>query len=162
MKARFALLSIAFAAVSSLAAEAPARESPLFGRWTLDVATLPMPAAARPKQVTLSFKRADEDKVTTQVEIIDQADHVMDAQSTVALDGTPAPASGTYQVDVVSAKMPEPDVLIMQFVYEGIPRSTRVYSVSADGGTLTETEAYFRDGKPVLRTARFARIADAR
>ena len=54
--------------------------------------------------------------------------------------------------------MPAPNVLVMQFVYQGIPRSTRVYSVSPDGKVLTETEAYAKeDGTPMLRTALFNR-----
>jgi hypothetical protein len=35
-----------------------------------------------------------------------------------------------------------------------------VYTVSADGKVLTETEAYFRDGQPVLRTAHFDRAKE--
>lgn len=135
-----------------------AKPSPLFGHWQLDTATLPIPEAMRPKSVTLSFEPAADGKVTTHVAIVDQAGKSMDSQSTLALDGTPGRATGSYWVDVLAAKMPEPDVLVMQFVYQGIPRSTRIYSVSADGKVLTETEAYFKDdATPVLRVAHFHR-----
>lgn len=137
----------------------PAAESPLAGRWTLDVDSLPMPPEARPKSVNLDFRDAAGGKWTTRVEIVDQKDNRMHSESTLSLDGTPGQASGTYWVDVIAAKMPAPNVLVMQFVYEGIPRSTRVYSVSADGKVLTETEAYFKeDGTPMMRTALFKRV----
>lgn len=130
--------------------------SPLLGQWTLDVDSLTMPAPARPKRVDLDFRDAD-GKWSTRVDIVDAQGGKMHSTSTLALDGTPGRASGTYWVDVLAAKMPAPNVLVMQFVYEGIPRSTRVYSVSPDGRELTETEAYFKDGVPVMRTALFRR-----
>lgn len=161
-----AILMAASISVASLAAApafaAPASGSPLVGEWTLDVATLPMPPEARPQKVALAFKDGPDGKWSTQVEIVDAKGARLHSTSTVALDGSPGKATGTYWVDVIAAKMPSPNVLVMQFVYEGIPRSTRVYSVSADGAVLTETEAYFKDGAPVLRTAHFTRAAQQR
>ncbi|MEL1263424.1 LuxR family transcriptional regulator [Pseudoxanthomonas putridarboris] len=155
-------LLVAFFASAALQAapvSAAAPESPLFGRWTLDTATLPMPPEMRPKRVTLSFDPVADGRIATQVLIVDQNDRAMTSESTLSLDGTPGRASGTYWVDVLAAKMPAPNVLVMQFVYEGVPRSTRVYSVSADGKVLTETEAYFKeDATPVMRTAQFTRV----
>lgn len=134
-------------------------KSPLVGQWNLDVNTLPMPPEARPKSVHLDFRDGPGDKWTTHVEIIDQNDGRMYTQSTLSLDGTPGRASGNYWVDVLAATMPAPNVLVMQIVYEGIPRSTRVFSVSADGRVLTETETYFKeDGTPMQRTAFFTRV----
>lgn len=139
---------------------ATSTDSPLLGRWTLDVDSLPMPPQMRPKSVTVSFEEAPGGQWNTQVEIIDQQDQRMHSESTLALDGTPGRATGNYWVDVIAAKMPEPNVLVMQFVYEGIPRSTRVFSVNADGSVLTETETYFKeDGTPMMRTAHFTRVA---
>lgn len=132
--------------------------SPLVGHWVLDVSTLPMPAAVRPKQVTLEFSAAADGKWNTQVEIVDQQDKRMHSASSLPLDGTPGVPTGDYWVDLIAAKMPEPNVLVMQFVYQKIPRSTRVYSVNADGSVLTETETYFKeDGTPMMRTAHFTR-----
>lgn len=136
---------------------APPTVSPLAGRWTLDVATLPMPAEARPQSVTLEFAEVPGGKWSSRVAIVEHSGNRLDAASTMLLDGTPFPATGTYPVDRVAAKMPAPGVLVVQFIYQNIPRSTRVYTVSADGKVLTETEAYFRDGQPVLRTAHFDR-----
>ena len=136
-------------------------ESPLAGRWSLDASTLPMPPEARPKSVELEFRAAPGGKWSTKVEILDAGNNRMSSASTLTLDGTPGRATGNYWVDVLSAKMPAPNVLVMQFVYQGIPRSTRVYSVSEDGKVLTETEAYFKeDATPVMRTALFNRVPD--
>ncbi|OWQ83814.1 LuxR family transcriptional regulator [Roseateles aquatilis] len=157
MTFNFAALLTAVALIGAPAAAAPPTASPLVGEWTLDVATLPMPPDARPQRVALAFRDAPDGKWSTKVEIVDAKGTRLHSASTVALDGTPGRATGTYWVDVIAAKMPAPNVLVMQFVYEGIPRSTRVYSVSADGAVLTETEVYFRDGAPVLRTAHFTR-----
>lgn len=139
---------------------APRAGSPLAGRWTLDVATLPMPADARPQSVSLEFAEVPGGKWSSRVAIVEHSGNRLEASSTMALDGTPAPATGTYAVDRVAGKMPAPGVLVVQFIYQNIPRSTRVYTVSADGMVLTETEAYFRDGQPVLRTAHFDRVRE--
>lgn len=135
--------------------------SSLAGHWSLDVATLPMPPQMRPKRVDLEFRDAADGKWRTHVEIVDQADKTLYSESTLSLDGTPGQASGTYWVDTCAAKMPAPNVLVMQFAYQGAPTSTRVYSLSDDGKALTETEAYFKkDGTPAMRTAVFTRVPD--
>ncbi|MQP77092.1 LuxR family transcriptional regulator [Stenotrophomonas sp. MYb238] len=156
-----ALLSAAALAGAPAHAASPAA-SPLVGQWILDVDSLPMPPEARPKRVSLAFAATPDGRWNERVEILDQNDKTLHSESTLSLDGTPGRASGTYWVDVLAAKMPAPDVLVMQFVYEGIPRSTRVYSLSADGNVMTETEAYFRDGTPVMRTALFRRADGGR
>ncbi len=156
-----ALLSAAALTGAPAHAASPAA-SPLVGQWILDVDSLPMPPEARPKRVSLAFAATPDGRWNERVEILDQNDKTLHSESTLSLDGTPGRASGTYWVDVLAARMPAPDVLVMQFVYEGIPRSTRVYSLSADGNVMTETEAYFRDGTPVMRTALFRRADGGR
>lgn len=144
---------------SARAADAP--RSPLVGHWSLDVATLPMPPEMRPKRATLVFDQRPDGLWASQVRIVDQNDKELHAESALSLDGTPGRATGTYWVDVCAAKMPAPDVLVMQFSYQGTPTSTRVYSLGPDGNTLTETEAYFtKDGTPAMRTALFTRMSD--
>jgi hypothetical protein len=145
-----------FSAVAALA-KAPA-QSPLVGRWVLDVDKLTMPPEARPKSVTLEFSEGADGKWSSHVQIVDQEDHELHSQSTLSLDGTPGTSSGSYWVDVCAATMPAPGVLVMQFAYQGVPTSTRVFTVDKDGKTLTETEAYFKkDGTPVMRIAYFSR-----
>lgn len=132
--------------------------SPLVGHWVLEVDKLTMPPEARPKSVDLEFAEAADGKWTSRVQIVDQAGHELHSESTLSLDGTPGMGSGTYWVDVVAATMPAPGVLVMQFAYQGQPASTRIYTVSKDGKTLTETEAFFRkDGTPAMRIAYFSR-----
>lgn len=161
MKAIFvALTATAALQIAPAFADSPAG-SPLVGHWALDVASLPMPPEVRPKSVSLDFNDAPDGQWTTRVEIVEGSGNKMHSESTLALDGTPGRATGNYWVDVIAAKMPAPNVLVMQFVYQGIPRSTRVYSVSPDGKVLTETEAYFKeDGTPMMRTALFNRAPD--
>ena len=58
---------------------------------------------------------------------------------------TPSPLLGACAVDVSRLPM--------------APASTRIYSVSPDGNSMTETVAYFgSDGQPILRKNHFARI----
>lgn len=158
MKAMFALFlaSVILRAVPAYAESTIA--SPLIGHWALDVSKLPMPPKDRPKSVTIDFQDAAGGKWSTRVEIVDQSGNTMHGESTLSLDGTPGQATGNYWVDICAAKMPSPNVLVMQFAYKGKPASTRIYSVTADGTSLTETEAFFRkDGTPAMRTAIFAR-----
>jgi hypothetical protein len=149
------LLSSAGAALG-----APVR-SPLVGHWVLQVDKLSMmPTEARPKRVDLEFAEAADGRWNSRVQIVDQADHELHSESTLSLDGTPGMGSGTYWVDVVAATMPAPGVLVMQFAWHGQPSSTRIYTVSEDGKTLTETEAFFRkDGTPAMRIAYFSRAS---
>lgn len=164
MKALFVALLATTAAAAAVPVSVSARSaggSALAGRWSLDVGSLPMPPERRPKRVDLEFRAAAGGQWKTHVEIIDQADKRLYSDSTLSLDGTPGQASGTYWVDTCAAKMPAPNVLVMQFAYQGAPTSTRVYSLSEDGKALTETEAYFKnDGTPAMRTAVFTRVPE--
>jgi len=133
--------------------------SPLVGRWALDIASLPMPPEARPKSVTLTFAQPDAGTWQTDIQIVAPDGGKMDSAATLALDGTPGKVTGSYWADVGTAKMPAPNVVVVQLAYQGTPSSTRIYSVSADGATLTETKAFFsKDGQPVLQTTTFKRL----
>lgn len=164
MKALFVALLATTAAAAAVPASVSARSAggpSLAGRWSLDVGSLPMPPPMRPKRVDLEFRAVAGGQWKTHVEIIDQADKRLYSDSTLSLDGTPGQANGTYWVDTCAAKMPAPNVLVMQFAYQGAPTSTRVYSLSEDGKALTETEAYFKnDGTPAMRTAVFTRVPE--
>ena len=71
MKISFiAALAIALFQAMPVFASSPA-ESPLVGRWTLDVDTLPMPPEARPKSVHLDFRDAPE----PDAEVVLRAEH---------------------------------------------------------------------------------------
>jgi len=132
---------------------------PLAGKWAVDVSRLPMPPEARPRSVTITFAAAEENKWTTRVEIVDAAGAKSQAEGTAPLDGTPTPVQGSMETDMAAVKMPMPNVLVMQLGKGGVPASTRIYAVAADGKTMVETAAYFaQDGKPILRTAYFTRM----
>lgn len=159
MKALFVTL---LTVVSLSGAPAPAKSvvpSPLIGEWAVDVSRLPMPPDARPKSVTIAFKRTDDGKWSTRVEIVDAAGAKTRAEGVAPLDGTPTPVTGSMETDLAAVKMPTPDVLVMQLGKHGNPASTRIYAVAAGGESMVETAAYFgQDGKPILRTSYFARV----
>lgn len=159
MKTMFATLLIAVALQAAPAfADSPAT-SPLAGKWAIDVDKLPMPPEARPKSVTLEFRDHADGKWTTQVSIVNPDGSTMHSDATLPLDGTPGPVTGDYWADVSAMKMPAPGVLVLQLAYKGTPSSTRIYTVSADGKTLTETKAFFsKEGSPILQTTTFSRI----
>jgi hypothetical protein len=134
--------------------------SPLLGSWSVDVSRLPMPPEARPKRVTISFSDSGDGKWTTNVDIYGGDGTRRHMAGANALDGTPGPVSGDLaEADSVAVKLPAPNVMVMQLAKGGIPASTRVYTVTADGKSMIETAAYVGpDGKPLLRTNYFSRV----
>ena len=159
MKRLFAILLVAGMFQNAAALERSTTVSPLVGRWSVDVSRLPMPPEARPKSVTITFGDAGNGKWTTQVEITDAGGAKNHAEGTAPLDGTPTHVTGSLEADITAVKMPTPNVLIMQLGKGGIPASTRIYAVAADGKTMIETVAYFeKDGRPMLRTNYFTRV----
>lgn len=151
------LTAVVFQAAPAFAK--PPAVSPLVGRWAIDVANLPMPPEARPKSVILDFRDAGDGKWTTHAEILDQNGGKIHAEATLPLDGTPGLVTGNYGADVSAVKMPAPNVLVVQLADHGTPASTRIYSVSDDGQTLTETKAFFsKEGSPILQTNLFTRV----
>jgi hypothetical protein len=159
MKVFFAILlgAVLLPGVPTLASSADG--SPLIGSWTVDVTRLPMPPQARPKSVTVTFSDSGPGKWTTNVDIVDSTGAESHSVGTNSLDGMPAPVTGSIEADVAAVKMPAPNVLVLMLAKEGIPGSTRIYSVSADGKTMIETATYFGDkGQPLMRTHYFSRV----
>jgi hypothetical protein len=75
------------------------------------------------------------------------------------LDGTAVSVQGNLEADTAASTMPLPGVLVTQLARGGAPSSTRVYAVSADGKSMTETATFTApDGKPALRTNYFSRV----
>ena len=145
-----------------LVAQAPVVQpaSPLLGSWAVDVTRLPMPPEARPKSVTFTFSPATAGTWTTHVDIYGGDGSERHMVATNALDGTPGAITGDQmEADTVAAKLPAPNVMVMQLAKGGVPASTRVYTVAPDGKTMIETAAYVgADGKPLFRTNYFNRI----
>ncbi len=156
-------IALAFLAAAALfqgsqAAE-PMINRALFGAWSVDISRLPMPAAARPKSVTITFTDAGADRLKTTIEVIDPTGARLEADGVTPLDGSATPVKSNFEADMSATTMPRPEVLIMQLAKNGSPASTRIYAVSADGKSMIETVAYFQaDGRPVLRKNHFSRL----
>ena len=143
---------------SSHAAEAKATFA-LLGAWTVDTSKLPLPPAARPKSVIISFSAEGSDQLRTKVEVVDPTGSKVEAEGVTPLDGSPTPVKSNFEADVSATTMPRPEVLIMQLAKNGSPASTRIYAVNPDGNSMIETVAHFDgNGRPVLRKNYFSRI----
>lgn len=138
-------------------AVAAAQGSPLVGRWALDVAGVP--ADERPRAVTISFSVAPDRRWTTQVEIVNPDGGTLHAESTAALDAAPVPTAGNMGfIDSASLRQPAPGTLVMTLGKDGAPVSTRVYTVSRDRKSMTETIIWAGSTMPKLETNTFHRI----
>lgn len=136
---------------------AAAQGSPLVGRWALDLAGVP--AEERPRAVTISFSVAPDRRWTTQVEIVNPDGGTLHAQSTAALDAAPVPTAGNMGfIDSASLRQPAPGTLVMTLGKDGAPVSTRVYTVSRDRKSMTETIIWAGSTMPKLETNTFHRI----
>lgn len=132
-------------------------DSPLQGRWALDVDRIP--ADERPQRVTIEFSVSADRKWTTHVEIVAPDGSTSRAQSTAALDGVAAPVTGNMAfVDTVSLRQPAPGTLVMTLARDGSPVSTRVYTVARDRKSMTETIVWAGESVPKLETTHFNRV----
>jgi DNA-binding CsgD family transcriptional regulator len=141
------------------AAQAAApRGTPLAGKWSLDLARIP--AEERPRQVTIVFRVSKDRKWMTLVEIVAPDGSTRRAGSTAALDGIAVPVTGNMDfIDSVSLRQPAPNTLVMTLNKNGAPVSTRVYTVSKDRKSMTETIVWSNNGIPKMETTYFDRIA---
>jgi len=138
------------------AALAPS-QTPLAGRWSLDVKRIP--EAERPQRVTIEFAVSPDQKWTTHVEIVAADGSTMRAESTAAADGSPVAATGNMPfIDTVALRHPAPDTLVMTLGKDGAPVSTRVYTVAKDRRTMAETIIWASTGIPKLETTYFNRV----
>lgn len=145
------------AAPSAAVQMAAARPSPLVGSWALDVARIP--EGERPQRVTISFRQAPDGKWTTLVEIVAPDGSSQHAESTAATDGAPVPISGSMgAIDTVALRQPAPNTLVMTLGKGGTPVSTRVYTVSKDSKSMTETIVWAGSEMPKLETTYFSRV----
>ncbi len=61
-------------------------------------------------------------------------------------------------VDTVALRQPAPNALVMTLGKDGAPLSTRVYTVTADRKSMTETIVWPGKDLPKLETTYFRRI----
>lgn len=147
------------AAVTGASAQNTPAAAPLLGAWSVDVAKLPMPPAARPQRVTITFSAEGADRLRTRVEVVDPAGAKLEADGVTPLDGTPTAVASNFEADMSATTMPRPEVLVMQLAKNGSPASTRIYAVAPDGRSMIETVAYFdANGRPALRRNHFTRL----
>ncbi len=133
------------------------RQPPLVGTWSLDVARIP--EAERPQRVTMTFRHTAEGKWTTLVEVVAADGTATHGESTAAADGVPVPVSGNMGfLDTVALRQPAPNTLVMTLGKNGAPLSTRIYAVSKDRKSMTETIVWAGSTMPGLETTRFNRV----
>jgi len=133
------------------------RSLPLVGSWSLNVDRIPV--EERPQRVTIVFSISPEQKWTTIVEMTGADGITKRAKSTAALDGVPAPVTGDMDfIDTVSLRRPAPNTLVMTLAKNGSPVSTRVYTVSKDQRSMTETIVWGGKTVPNSATTYFDRI----
>jgi len=157
MKKLLAVLLIAGLAYSGpMLAQSP--KSPLLGKWVLDVESVQAPLEMRPKSVTMTYSEAGDGKWRTNVDVVGREGNEIHAVATYPLNGSPAPSEGYPTVDTTAVALPTPNVMVAAFYLKGMPRTTRTYTVAADGKTMLETVVWLNiNGKPEITTNRFNR-----
>lgn len=135
----------------------PTGEIPLVGRWSLDLSRIP--AEERPRSVILEFRVTDDQLWIGQSDIIAADGSRQHTETRAAANGTPVPLSGNQRfADMVSLRQPAPDTLVLSFTRDGSPVSSRVYTVEADGQSMTETIIWAGDASPRMVTTYFNRV----
>ncbi|MBN6103544.1 hypothetical protein JR064_15350 [Xanthomonas sp. CFBP 8703] len=158
MKKPLAMLLIACLAYSApMLAQSP--KSPLLGKWVLDVESVQAPLEMRPKSVTMTYSEAGDGKWRTDTDVVGREGNKIHATATYPLNGTAAPSKGYPTVDTTAVALPTPNVMVAAFYLKGMPRTTRTYTVAADGKTMLETVVWLNiNGKPEITTNHFNRV----
>ncbi|MBB4128565.1 hypothetical protein GGR77_003895 [Xanthomonas translucens] len=135
------------------------KSSPLLGSWAVDVSRLPKPLQERPKSVTLTFGEAGNGKWAVKADIVEQGGGTLHAEGVAALDGRATPVKNNFEADTFALQRTAPNVLVMMLAKDRSAASTRIYTVAADGRSMTETVAAFApDGSPTMRVNYFTRV----
>ena len=122
----------------------------LVGTWAIDVAKLAVPDA--PKSVVIALAYGGGGKYSMIVNIVDHDGSQRYGLSTFKPDGSPFPAYGNVDYDVVSMTMPSRKVLVLGGAFKGHPANSRVFSLADDGKHMIETVVWHTpDGTPHTR-----------
>src|SRR5690606_30212301 len=120
---------------------------PLVGRWSLDTSRIP--AEERPRSVTLEFRVSADREWTGRSDIVATDGSRLPADVTAAADGVPVRVTGNMTfADMVSLRQPAPNTLVLTFTKDGVPVSTRVYTVEDDRKSMKETIIWAGDITP--------------
>jgi len=112
-----------------------------------------------PNSVTIVLAGVGGGKYKMTVDIVDHGGATRHGETTFKPDGTPSPAAGTADYDVVSVTMPNRRILVMGGGFKGHPQNTRVFSLSDDGRHMIETVvAHASDGTPHTRVDFWTRL----
>lgn len=163
---KIALPAVAFACLclAATASADPARtvgaQSPLLGKWVLDLTRMPTANGALPRRVTYAFADVGQGVWEGTVDIVAPDGSVRHMVSRYTRDGRAVKIGGDQlEADSVAVTTPAPNILVMGLAKDKRPGSTRVYSVSANGMELTESAVSVGDdGLPLVRTFHFTRM----
>lgn len=148
------------AAQAGRAPSLDAFRSPFLGRWELDIHRMPDSYGAAPKRVTYAFADIGGGKWRTTIDVIAPDDRVRHMVVDYRPDGTAVRGGGdTSEADSAAFASPAPRVLIMNLVKDKRPGSVRVYTMSDDGGEMTESAASVAPaGEPMVRRFHYKRL----
>ena len=133
------------------------KQQPLAGNWSLDV--MRIPEEERPRRVTMAFRISQNQQWSITVDITNPDGSTRHAEGTAAADGVAVPISGNIEsINTASLRQPAPNTLVVTFGKNGTPVSTRVYTVSRDRKSMTETIIWAGNSIPKLETTYFNRI----
>ena len=129
----------------------------LLGTWDVDVSKLDTPNP--PASVTMLFAEAGGGSYVLSFDIVTrEGKNIHAGGSILKPDGSLIPVPNSPEVDLVTFTMPNQRTLVMGAALGGQPSHTRVWSLSDDGKSMTETIVGHIDGKtPHIRTATWTR-----
>lgn len=138
----------------------PSAQSPFLGTWELDLAKMPVTYGTPPKRVTYRFVDVGQGQWKTLIDITAQDDSVRHMEAQFAHDGTMTGGNGDRsEGDHAAAGSPADNVIVLSLAKDKLLESVRVYAVTKDGKTMTESAADVDDeGVPFVRNFTYHRI----
>jgi hypothetical protein len=130
----------------------------LLGTWNVDVSKLEQ--TDPPASVTMVLADAGGGSYSLSFDIVTRdGQHIhTGGNKTFKPDGSLVSVPDSYELDTVTFSMPNRRTLVMGAALAGHPTHTRVWSLSDDGKSMTETIVGHIDGKtPHIRTAMWTR-----
>ncbi len=137
-----------------------AGSSIFLGTWQLDLTNMPVTYGTAPKRVTYTISDVGNGRWQTAIEIVMAEGPVRHMLVQYRRDGLPSPSAGDkMEGDTAAVNSPASNVLVMSLAKDKGLESVRVYAVSNDGRTMTESAADVDDeGKPFVRNFTFRRV----